>query len=308
MSSHPSLPLPPAVDYRRQTLTFVGRLLLTAAVLGVGYWTVARVGNLLNDREAAAVTSPDVPKASSVEPADASDAAIMAAVIAGRWEFVEGGWMVGVGSMTDAGMPAFLSRPAAVVVTTGAVGDWERTVLELVQSFKLIGATLGTCRTYRFASPTLRAEIIVTAGTTQERLLAARAVFQTAPGQWSTIETERALEPAARHSSAALLPYPERSELLAVRHDTADRVLGEFSRCEIKINTLLKFWRDAGSPVTLKNAFDSADFSEGYCERHGRVLRVILWEPRSQGVTTILVLDASASVAPLPNSARTLVP
>ena len=307
MSSHLSLPLPPTFDYRRQVLTFVGRLLLTVAVLGVGYCTVARVGTLLNDREAAAVTSPDVLKASSVEPADASDA-IMAAAIAGRWEFVEGGWMVGVGSMTDAGMPAFLSRPAAVVVTTGAVGDWERTVLELVQSFKLIGATLGTCRTYRFASPTLRAEIIVTAGTTQERLLAARAVFQTAPGQWSTIETERALESAARHSSAALLPYPERSELLAVRHDTADRVLGEFSRCETKINTLLKVWRDAGSPVTLKNAFDSADFSEGYCERHGRVLRVILWEPRSQGVTTILVLDASASEAPLPNSARTLVP
>lgn len=307
MSSHLSLPLSATVDYRRQTLTFVGRLLLTVAVLGVGYSTVTRVGTLLNDREAAALTSPDVPKASSVEPADASDA-IMAAAIAGRWEFVEGGWMVGVGSMTDAGVSAFLSRPAAAVVTTAAVGDWERTVLELVQSFKLVGATLGTCRTYRFASPTLRAKIIVTAGTTQERLLAARAVFQTAPGQWSTIETERALEPAARHSSSALLPYPERSELLAVRHDTADRVLGEFSRCEIKINTLLKFWRDAGSPVTLKNAFDSADFSEGYCERHGRVLRVILWEPRSQGVTTILVLDASASEAPLPNSARTLVP
>lgn len=307
MSSHLSLPLPPTFDYRRQALTFVGRLLLTVAVLGVGYWTVARVGTLLNDREAAAVTSPDVLKASSVEPADASDA-IMAAAIAGRWEFVEGGWILGVGSTPDAGVSAFLSRPTTVVVTTDAVGDWERTVLELVQSFKLAGATQGTRRAYRFDSPTLRAEIIVTAGATQERLLAARAVFQTAPGQWSTIETERTLESAARHSSAALLPYPEQSELLAVRHDTADRVLGEFSRCEIKITALLKFWRDAGSPVTLKSAFDSSDVCEGFCERHGRMLRVILWEPRSQGVTTILVLDASASVAPLPNSARTLVP
>ncbi len=307
MSSHPSLPLPPLVDLRRQTPIFVGRLLLAAAVLGIGYWTATRVDALWIERGPTAMTNPDVPPASRVAPADSAEG-LMATMLAGRWEFVEGGWMLGVGSTTDAGASAFLARPATAVAATGAVGDWERTVLDLAKSFKLIGASLGARRIYRFDSPTLRAEIIASEGAATERLLTARAVFQTAPGQWSTMETERVPESVSRHAPASLLPYPERSELLAVRRDAADQVVGEFLRCESKIAPLLAHWRDAGSPVALTSAFDASEFSEGVCERHGRMLRLILWEPRSQGVTTILVLDASPSEARHSNSARTLVP
>ena len=307
MSSQPSSPISPAVDYGRQSLIFIGRLLLATAVLGIGYWTTTRFAGLLNDREPTVVTSPEPTSASNTEPADAADA-IVTATLAGRWEFVEGGWMLGVGSMNDADVPTFFSRPSAAVVLTDAVGDWERTVMDLVRNFKLVGTIQGARRVYRFESPTLRAAITVTTGDAQERLVAARAVFQTAPGQWSTIETEKTLEPAVRQATAKLLPYPERCELLAVRRDTADYVVGEFSRCESKIAALLKFWRDAGSPVTLKNALDSSDFSEGFCERDGRVLRVILWEPRSQGVTTVLVLDASAAEVPLLNTTQKLAP
>lgn len=307
MSSQPSSPISPAVDYRRQVLVFIGRLLLAAAVLAIGYWTTTRFAGLLNDREPAVVTSPEPTSASNTESVDAADA-ILTTALAGRWEFVEGGWMLGVGSSNDVGVSAFLSRPVKTVVATGAVGDWERTVLELVRSFKLVGVTQGPRRTYRFTTPSLKAEIVVTTGETQERLLSARAVFQTAPGQWSTIETERVLNSVPRQATAKLLPYPKRCELLAVRRDTADHVVGEFSRCESKIAALLNFWRVAGSPVTLKNALDGSDFSEGFCERDGRVLRVILWEPRSQGVTTVLVLDASAAEVPLLNTTQEVAP
>ncbi|MBA4017490.1 MAG: hypothetical protein C0483_09990 [Pirellula sp.] len=277
-------------------------------MLAVGYWTITRFGALMHDREPEAAAALDTPPASKPEPTDTADA-LMAASLSGRWEFVEAGWTLAVGSATNTAIPAFFSRPLPTTVAADVVvGDWERTVMELVRNFKLVGTMQGSRRVYRFDSPTLRAEIAATTGDAQERLLTARAVFQLAPDQWSTIETARSDESNLLPAGESLLPYPEHLELLAVRRDGTHRVIGQFSRCQEKMAALLQFWRTAGSPVTLKTAYDASDFSEGFCEHRGRLLRVIMWEPRLQGVTTVLVLDASAADVPPLNNTQKFAP
>lgn len=307
MASYTLPPLRPAVDDRRQTLTFVGRLVLAAAVLGAGYSMMVRFGNLLNDHTRPTSATCEVVPASTNESAN-SFAGLPMAELAGRWEFVEGSWSLGVGSFASSQVPSFFARPVSSAAPAAAVDDWERIVLDLVRNYKPAATTQGSHRVYRIESPGLRAEVVVSPSEKQERLLAARAVIQKSLGEWSTFETERTTDVPGGTAGSALLPRPDRAELLAIRRDAADRVVGEFSRCESNIAALLAFWRSAGCPVTLKSAQDASDFGEGVCECAGRRLRVILWEPQSQGVTTFLVLDGSANDDPLSNSLRKLAP
>ena len=286
----------PPASRRRLALTTVLRLAAAGVVVAAGVWTVARVRGILHDPEPVAVET-DSPSSPSQTRPPVFDT-LAAAVNGGRWEFVDGKRTLGFGTLSSADLPKFWDRPLPTTMPGGERDALEKSLLDLIPRLRLTGRHEGDLFVYRWDLPNVKAHLVTSAADATSRLISGRAALLVDSDRWATLETkfdDGANNPKSNEAGGRrLVDYPPGTELLAVRYGPGEQVVGEFSQSPGRIIDLAELWRSAGSEVGLQETPGKPDFRDGYCRRGGRLLRVVMWEPPTGGVT-VLVLDPAAA-------------
>jgi len=292
-------------------LSQVGRLGLVALVLGVGWWTLNTLTDVLRDPAQPVVDAPNSDTNAAERIASPAGLETISSLASGgRWEFSDGSAAMSLGTVPSDQLEAHWSAGPQRRKPQGLLTDssqaWERSLLDLLRTMELKPDAAGTTKTFKISTDDFRAEAMTDSIDGVERLIAARGVIRD-DDRWRTLELGPRPSTPSGVDQLALIPYPPGAERLATRFDLGGGVGAEFARVPLTIPALLDHARKTGSEMIFPDLGAASGTREGFCVYNGRTIRVVLWQPQGSDATTILAIalgDANPPAAAKPLDAQ----